>query len=1004
MTDHIGYSAQTDASAAGTGGSAAPPKQSLRIFMSYGHDEFKPLAEQLVRDLKDKKGYEVWFDDIDLHVGQGWEQVIENGLEAIAQDAKAGRLLLLMTPHSVRRPSGYCLNELERALDRHVQVIPVMVIEVEPPLSICRLQRLDMRGCVPIELHPDSYEKKFQLLCEALESLSLTQEGEEGRLRRALSPTWYEGELRYHLPRFTGRNWVWRAIDAWLADPGGAQVFWITGAPGSGKSTIAAWLCKHRPVVNALHVCWYAEKSEADPRQVVRSIAWQLSTQLPDVFEHLSAMGDIETFCRDYPAEALFIRLIVQVAHSISTPNQPVVILIDGLDAATVDGVNPVADLLGRNIGRLPRWLRFVLTSELATAVSVPLQEWTPFSLISDSADNLRDVREYLYQHVAPLLPHGELSPDVRDRLLEISEGNWLYLEKLRDELANKRLTLQALDDFPQGLGAAYYKDFQQRFGDLHRYRQDHGPCLALILAACEPLRLVDMARVLNVSVSQMRDRLNEFGALLVINADRVYLYHHALHCWLIAPGRSGHYSVSPLDGHQLLARDGWAQFERGAPALLNYAKRHLPWHLQAVEEFDKLEQCVTDAVFIASASAQHRLFDLAQYWKLVNPSRLEQLCTTAYASRVSADVDAQTNYDAATGMGQLFQHVGLYRPAIDYLQKALNVAGMNKDDSALGYAHLNIGWCLRHTDQFSLAIDFARKAINYFKASSNQEGLAHAHSVMGMCYWHLHDDESARQYLLDSVTMYQDIRDASSEAEALNHLGIVYRSLGLYDDALEKLRASEQLYLRFKDEKGLGKCLNSLGTAYWWRGELQQAFRCYRQANRINKKLNQPYIRGLTANNLGYVLLEKNQAGRALKAFRCARSIRHQLGTKGYEMMDVSGIALACLYLNREQEAKRWSRQAMEGLPETDAVEDIERAYLNHYMIFRRGTQAEQAEALQALRKAEALVNARVGRIKDMAIQSTFKKSVPIVRAVLACVDECRPDSDGHRRESRRY
>jgi len=998
MADHQEGTAETRTPAGETGCGSAPLRQKLRIFLSYGHDEFKSLAEQLVHDLKDKRGYEVWFDDIDLHVGHDWEQLIENGLEAIAQDVHAGRLLLLMTPHSVRRPGGYCLNELERALDRHVPVIPVMVVSVEPPLSICRLQRLDMRGCVPIDLHPGTYEQKFQQLCNALERLSFTQEGEEGRLRRALNPTWYEGELRYHLPRFMGRQWLWRVIDTWLADPNGPQVFWITGAPGSGKSAIAAWLSEHQPEISALHVCWYAEKSETDPRQLVRSIAWQLSTQSPDVFSHLSAMGDIEAFCQDNSAEALFERLIIQVVHSIPIPDKPVVILIDGLDAATVDGVNPVANLLGRAIVRLPRWLRFVLTSESSSAVSVPLQKWTPFPLSPASADNLKDVSAYIHQYIAPLFPQGELSQTVHERLVAISEGNWLYLEKLREELADGRLPIDALDAFPPGLGAAYYNDFQLRFHHPHdpdRYRELYGPCLALILSACEPLRVVDMARVLGVSASKMQDRLNEFGALLMICAGRVHLYHQALHSWLTDEARSAPYSVNPFDGHQMLAQDGWAQFEQSVRVLSAYSKCHLPRHLQAAEDWDKLERCVTDAEFIAYASKQHRLFDLAQYWKLFAPSRLENRCAMSFDKLAGANADIEITYDAANGLGQLFQHMGLYRPAIHYLQKALQLAGARHDDNTLGYANLNIGWCLRHTDQFKLAIDYACKAIESFQASGNQEGLARAHSVIGMCYWHLQDDEAARQHLLDSIALYQDVRDASSEAEALNHLGIIYRSLGLHDNALEKLRAGEQLYLRFQDEKGLGKCLNSLGTVYWWRGELEKALRCYRNADRINKKLNQPYIRGLTANNLGYVLLERGQARRALKAFRYARSIRHQLGSKGYEMMDLSGMALACLHLNRDGEARRLSRQAIEGLEHINTVEDIERAYLNHYQILKRGAQAEQTEALQALQKAEALVNARLARIKDPAIQTVFKAAVPPVRAVLACAAELRMGQD---------
>jgi hypothetical protein len=56
----------------------------------------------------------------------------------------------LMTPHSVRRPDGFCLKEIVAALNRHLRIIPVMVIWCEPPLLICPIQWLDMRDCVPV--------------------------------------------------------------------------------------------------------------------------------------------------------------------------------------------------------------------------------------------------------------------------------------------------------------------------------------------------------------------------------------------------------------------------------------------------------------------------------------------------------------------------------------------------------------------------------------------------------------------------------------------------------------------------------------------------------------------------------------------------------------------------------------------------------------------------------------------------------------------------------------
>ncbi len=93
------------------------------------------MARGLKRDLE-ALGHEVWFDEDRLIVGADWETRIERGLEWAASEAGSGRVVLLMTPHSVRRPDGYCLNELARAISRGLSIVPVMVVWAEAPLSL----------------------------------------------------------------------------------------------------------------------------------------------------------------------------------------------------------------------------------------------------------------------------------------------------------------------------------------------------------------------------------------------------------------------------------------------------------------------------------------------------------------------------------------------------------------------------------------------------------------------------------------------------------------------------------------------------------------------------------------------------------------------------------------------------------------------------------------------------------------------------------------------------
>jgi hypothetical protein len=159
----------------------------VRIFLSYGHDLYASLASRIKRDLEGK-GHEVWFDVERLKPGGDLERYIEDGLDFASAVREAGRFLLLLTPHSVRRPDGYCLNELARAFGRSLPIIPVMVSTVEAPLSICRLQWLDMRNCFPAEQHEEQYSKQFEQLLRALEEKQVPFEGVQQRLPNYLQP------------------------------------------------------------------------------------------------------------------------------------------------------------------------------------------------------------------------------------------------------------------------------------------------------------------------------------------------------------------------------------------------------------------------------------------------------------------------------------------------------------------------------------------------------------------------------------------------------------------------------------------------------------------------------------------------------------------------------------------------------------------------------------------------------------------------------------------------
>ena len=156
-----------------------------KIFLSYGHDEYRPDVLRIKTDLE-KRGYALWFDEVDIKEGIDYETSIEEGLQ------QCDVVILIMTPYSVRRrkrndpnsSDGYCLNEIAKALEKRKLIIPILLVYLDdgPPTSICRIQYLDLRDSIPINYHNEKYQVRFERLIRAIEAEDLDFEGGQARL------------------------------------------------------------------------------------------------------------------------------------------------------------------------------------------------------------------------------------------------------------------------------------------------------------------------------------------------------------------------------------------------------------------------------------------------------------------------------------------------------------------------------------------------------------------------------------------------------------------------------------------------------------------------------------------------------------------------------------------------------------------------------------------------------------------------------------------------------
>ena len=599
------------------GGAGAPPGGlHLKVFLSYGHDANEPLVRRIQGDLA-ARGHDVWVDKAEIKAGDDWRRDITDSI--LGSD----RVVAFLSKHSTRDP-GVCLDEIAIAVGVKGGNIQTVLAEaegdVQPPATISYIQWLDMhdwkeKGDMGESAWESWYKDKIDEIVRVLESQESARfAGEIEQLKQALAPISPEARLSELLRKpFVGRAWLADAVEEWraAADPA-SRVFWIVGAPGVGKSAFAANLAhreKHKVV--AVQFCEHDKQDHRDARRVVRTLAFQLATRLPDYRKFLLGLPEIRSLGDKEAAELFDYLLANPLRTAIDGQRERCLILIDALDEASERDRNPLAEMLARNAPRLPPWLGIVVTSRPETPVTSPLQGLNPLVLDTETEANRADIREFLQHELASRLETRADAGSLVETILDKSEGVFLYADLVCRDVLGGTLSLDAVDQFPQGLGGVYFDFFSRQFPDPVEYATMIRPLLEVVAAAREPVPVATLDRVLGWNEYARAEALRRLGSLFPSEGGRVRPSHKSMIDWLVDPAKAGpQFFIVPARGHETLAAVGWEMYCAGPRRLDDYLLRHLPHHLLEAKRPEDASTILADLAYVERRVAAGQVDD----------------------------------------------------------------------------------------------------------------------------------------------------------------------------------------------------------------------------------------------------------------------------------------------------------------------------------------------------------------------------------------------------------
>ena len=851
---------------------SSPPSRK-RIFLSYGHDESVPLVLRLKNDLV-ARGYDVWFDLERIELGVDWEQYIEDGLARVSAAGKNGLFLLLMTPYSVRRPDGFCLNELARAIQLNLKVIPIMLVQCEPPLSICRIQWLDMEGCLPLVEREDRYRQKFERLLEAIENDRIDFEGFHSHVVNVLKPISFDAEISYNLKRFSGRSWVLDEVQAWLADHGASRIFWLTGAPGVGKTVISAWLCTTLLEVRGFHFCSYGNVTKTDTRRCIMSMAYQLSTQLPEYEERLKRLklDDLESL----NPRSLFDHLIVQpLSSNYPRPARPVVILIDALDEATMAGKNEFASFIATEFERAPEWLKLIVTSRPDPEVTGYLQAYHPFSLnISDPRNN-RDIREFLRRELGKYYPGKAVPAAVVESIVKKSDGLFLYVEWILRSLDQGGLSLDRLEEFPRGLGGIYLKFFERQFPDVGLWESAIRPPLEVLLAVQEPVPMKMLSEIFGWNPHDERKFRRSLGSIFTVEGGVITPFHRSVVEWLTDEEKQDIFYTSISEGHKILAAYGWGQYQRGVDGVSPYMARYLPLHLYSAGRSADLRALLRDLRFIRKAWETDR-FSIMEQWTRIEATSSIRMADIYQPVLLSPQKEDDKDLEAILEMFRNTYHFDEALRLLDYLIDHYRGQGdRDRLQRCLSYR----AWIAIDRSDYDLAMGLLKEQEGICRETNNQDGLQFSLLKQAEILWHRSDFDTAMGMLKEQERICREIGSLHDLPESLNCQSLILRVHGDTEGAMKLLKEQERICRETGNIDSLQAAMGDQGNILRVRGDLGGALTLLREQEQLSRKVNNKDYLGISLVNQAIIYMWQGDLEAAMGLLKESEQISHGFG-----------------------------------------------------------------------------------------------------------------------------
>ncbi len=267
--------------------------------------------------------------------------------------------------------------------------------------------------------------------------------------------------------------------------------------------------------------------------------------------------------------------------------------------------------------------------------------------------------------------------------------------------------------------------------------------------------------------------------------------------------------------------------------------------------------------------------------------------------------------------------------PSFDsFLKEAEQIAIKNSDDIQLANIYYIIAKRYRDKSSYKEAIEYFNKALDIAKKYDRKDLLAFYYNQIGVVYRRIDQNQIALDYHVEAMKLAEALGDSFNIEVSLNSIGNINLNLKRYHAAIEYFRRS--LRISITDNNYLGQAINNnnIGEAFLGLNEPDSALHYFFISLEQNIRYRKsPIGESICYNSIGDAYIAKGHIGMALGYLKKALIINEKQGDKLH--ISVSYNHLGEIYMmNRDYEvAARYLKKGLKIGREIGSIFQMEEA-----------------------------------------------------------------------------